>query len=129
MSIVRALARMGLVATIKARAEKSLHRLAFSVAMGGFAVLLFLVALVFLAYAAFLALAVDFGPIGAALMVSGGTVLLAILVMWIGIPGARPGFLRPRPKKSTIGTSSSTMVAATAFATGFLSGRSRQKGD
>lgn len=125
--MIRMLARMGLVAALKSKAENTAHRLAFAVAMGGFAVLLLLVALAFLAFAGFLALAPATGPIGAALITAILTLLLALVALWIGVPATRPGVFRRRRKPPPSGGSSSTVVAATAFATGFLTGHNRSK--
>lgn len=123
------LARMGLVAALKSKAENTAHRLALAVAMGGLAVLLLLVALAFVAFAGFLALAPATGPIGAALITAFLALMLALAALWIGVPSTRPGVLRRRRKSQPVpsGTSGSAVVAATAFATGFLTGHYRSK--
>ncbi|TNF18475.1 MAG: hypothetical protein EP318_18140 [Rhodobacteraceae bacterium] len=130
MNGVRMLARLGLVAALKSKAENTAHRLAIAAAVGGFAVLLLLVALSFLAFAGFLALEPGVGPVWAALITALVVLVLAVVVLWIGIPETRPGFLkgrrRPRPV-APAGSSGSAIAMATAFATGFLTGHARGK--
>lgn len=125
--MIRMLARMGLVAALKSKAENTAHRLAFAAAMGGLAVLLLLVALAFAAVAGFLALAPATGLIGAALITALVALLMALAALWIGLPSTRPGFLRRRRRPQPSGGSGSAIVAATAFATGFLTGHNRSR--